>query len=127
MLFNGDGPTRLSRDCSLVSERRLDAAIVRLYGEFDLACEERFQEELGRLVDEATAQLVLDLRGLTFMDSIGLRMLISLDAIAKTDGFGLSVVCAAEGPVRTLLVETGLDDVLPIVERAPQTDSSVET
>jgi anti-anti-sigma factor len=123
ILIDGDGPTRLSRDCSLVAERRLDAALIRLYGEFDLACEERFREELGRLVDQATAQLVLDLRGLTFLDSIGLRMLISLNAIAEADGFDFVVLCDGKGPVRNLLEETGVDGLLQIVDRPPQADS----
>ena len=127
-LDDGGGSTRLSRSCSLVGDRERDTVVMRLYGEFDLASEKRFQEELGGLVADRTQRLMVDLRGLTFIDSTGLRMLISLNAIAGDEGFDFEVLCSANGAVRRALMETGLDGLLPVVDGTgvvPATDSPV--
>jgi anti-sigma B factor antagonist len=120
-----DGPIRLSAVCSLTSSSRDDATVVRLHGEFDLACAERFKEELGRYGDDDLRRLVLDLRGLTFMDSTGLRMLMTVNELARDEQFALEIVCEREGPVAWLLRETGLDRVLP-VEDAGQDESAAD-
>jgi anti-sigma B factor antagonist len=105
----------LSSVCSIRTERHLGTAIIRLYGEFDLSSEKRFREELETLLDRETATLVIDLRELTFMDSTGLRAMISLHHLAAEEGFDHAVLCG-EGSVRRVLEETGLDEVLPIVD-----------
>jgi anti-anti-sigma factor len=108
-------------------ERHLDTSIIRLYGEFDLSAEKRFREKLDSALDVATATLVLDLRGLTFMDSTGLRNLVSLSNRAERDGVDFAVLCD-EGNVRHVLRETGLDAILPVVEPSgalPASESSL--
>jgi anti-anti-sigma factor len=52
---------------------------------------------------------VIDLRGLRFMDSTGLRLLVRLDAEARSDGFSFSII-DADGPVRCLLDLTQMRD-----------------
>jgi anti-sigma B factor antagonist len=99
-----------------------------LHGEFDLACDERFQDELRLHTDEPVSRLVLDLRKLTFMDSTGLKMLLALDATARSEDFELLILCDGEGAVRTVLRATGLDGVLPVADPfglVPATDSPV--
>jgi anti-sigma B factor antagonist len=116
----------LSRLCKMWSERQLDTAVIHLSGEFDLSCTDAFFEELGRALDSETSALVLDLQALQFIDSTGLRMLLSLDSRAKSDGFDFTVRCR-DGTVRRVLRETGLDGVLPVVDpssRVPATDSA---
>jgi anti-sigma B factor antagonist len=112
---DGRPGTPLSSECSIEAERHLDTSIVRLHGEFDLAAEKRFTDELGSLLDRPTATLVLDLRGLTFMDSTGLRVLVSLHNQAEQDGFDFAVLCD-DGNVRNVLRETRMDRVLPVVD-----------
>ena len=127
MLEDQDRRTRLSGGCSLDATRSAGSAIVRLYGEFDIASEDGLHDELTRHL-EGAYRLVLDLRGLTFMDSTGLGMLIQLQAAAVRDGFELEILCSSEGNVRTILRQTGLDGVLPVVDgfgAVPATDSPV--
>lgn len=51
------------------------AAVVTLQGELDLAAVPALESEIDRLQGEAgVTQLVLDLRGLEFLDSSGLRL-----------------------------------------------------
>ena len=106
--------TRLGTRCRMQSERRLDTTMVRLSGEFDLGCENAFFEELGRALDSHASTLILDLRTLDFIDSTGLRMLVSLNRVADSDGFDFTVFCG-KGMVGELLHRTGLDGVLSVV------------
>lgn len=125
---NRDGLTPLSTACWLDITRDEGNLTLSLHGEFDLACEERFQRELAAHMDEAPSQLVLDLRALSFMDSSGLGMLLSLDGIARTDAFEFAIRCDDEGAVRRVLRVTGLDGILPVVTPfgpVPATDSPV--
>jgi anti-sigma B factor antagonist len=54
-------------------------AVIALSGELDLAGAAALEQELERLQGEAAEAVVLDLRGVGFMDSSGLR-LIALSA-----------------------------------------------
>jgi anti-sigma B factor antagonist len=126
-VLDGDAPIRLSNYCSLRCEQHLGTSIFRLAGEFDLASEDRFYEELGRGLHSDTQTFLLDLRGLGFIDSTGLRMLVQIDAVARQDGFDFAVLCG-DGQVRRVLRETGLDGLLPLVDPAgavPAADSPV--
>ena len=97
------------------AERNLGTLTIRLYGEFDLSSEKGFREELETLLGDEISTLVIDLRELTFMDSTGLRAIIALHQTALREGCDHAVLCG-EGSVRRVLEETGLADVLPIVD-----------
>lgn len=59
--------------------------------------------------------VVIDLRGLSFMDSSGLRLLVSESSRAESEGYELSLVRG--GPeVGRLLRLTRLDEQLPFVD-----------
>jgi anti-anti-sigma factor len=105
----------LSRICSVSTERHLAAVTIRLYGEFDISSEKGFRDELETMLDGEISTLVIDLRELTFMDSTGLRAIIALHQTALREGYDHAVLCG-DGSVRRVLEETGLTDVLPIVD-----------
>jgi anti-sigma B factor antagonist len=118
---------RLARLCSMHVEQECETVLIRLRGEFDLTCEGPFREELACALDEETTTLVLDLCALTFMDSVGLRMLVTLNEETNDDGMAFTVLCA-DGHVRRVLRETGLDGILPVVGPSgavPASDSPV--
>ena len=107
------------------SEKHVESAIVRLYGDFDVSCEQRFRQGLARALDGETSTLILDLRALAFIDSVGLRVLLSIDSAARREGFELKVLCG-DGQVRHVLSVTGLDRRLPLVDHSglePTSDS----
>ena len=68
---------------------------------------------------------MLDLRGLSFIDSTGLHLLVALDRRAQHDGFQLTLVAPA-APADKAIQVSGLDQVLPFVaaddafDREPQ-------
>lgn len=114
-------------ECRIETERRGPTALIRLSGEFDLSCEDSFDDVLSAALRRPTSQLVLDLCELDFIDSVGLRMLLSLENRSRAEDFAFVVVCG-EGQVRQVLRQTGLDGLLPLVDRSgvvPASDSPV--
>jgi anti-anti-sigma factor len=80
-----------SGDSFAVDVVRRDGAIhVVLEGELDLAALPRVE---AALPDPAPGELlVIDLRALTFMDSSGVHVLMSLDVASREQGWSLAVV-----------------------------------
>jgi anti-sigma B factor antagonist len=91
---------------------RNDVAIVQPYGELDLATAETLRAALDGV--EGAGRLVLDLRGLSFLDSTGLRLLVVLNQRAQRDGFELKIVAPA-APADKAIRISGLDHALPFV------------
>jgi anti-sigma B factor antagonist len=60
----------------LRSEREGDTHIVELLGELDIAGAPALDEELERAEASDAASILIDLRGLEFIDSSGLRLLV---------------------------------------------------
>lgn len=70
-----------------------EAAVVALSGELDVAGASLLEHELDRIVaDHDSRELVLDLSGLEFMDSTGLRLMVLADERARREGRQLSLV-----------------------------------
>jgi len=73
--------------------RNRTVAIVRPVGELDLSGAAVLEAELDRLVaDPDLATVVLDMRGLEFMDSSGLRLVVVADMKARDAGRRFSIV-----------------------------------
>lgn len=79
------------------------------YGELDLVTVEQLNAQIDKVRSNGNSAIVLDLRQLSFMDSTGLRLLLTLDAAARSNGFDFSII-DEEGPVRRLLELTRLDE-----------------
>jgi anti-anti-sigma factor len=86
-----------------------------LAGEFDLSSASQIEDVLKEIEENRPPLLVLDLRELTFMDSTGLRVMVSADARARDDSRKLAIVQGPEAVHRVFRI-TGLDDHLQIVE-----------
>jgi anti-anti-sigma factor len=82
-------------------------------GEVDIATVPQFDEAI-RAAAATGDDLVIDLRGVTFMDSTGLRTLVQAGVAAQTGGFGLSIIRGAA--VARILEISGLGDLLPLVD-----------
>jgi anti-anti-sigma factor len=105
-------------------ERRNHVTIVQPHGELDLATIETLRSALEAAVlqtlhaardgMEVPARLVLDLRGLSFLDSTGLHLLAELDRRATRDGFQLTLLAPAK-PIDRAIQLSGLDKTLPFV------------
>jgi anti-sigma B factor antagonist len=93
-------------------QRLHGVAIVQAHGELDLATVETLRAALDGI--ESAGRLVLDLRGLSFIDSTGLHLLVALHQRAQRDGFQLALVAPAAPADRTIQL-CGLHETLPFV------------
>jgi anti-anti-sigma factor len=93
-------------------QRRDAVAIVQPRGELDLFTVETLRAALDGI--KSSERLVLDLRGLSFMDSTGLQLLVALHQRAQRDRVQLTLV-APTAPVDRAIQLCGLDKQLPFV------------
>jgi anti-sigma B factor antagonist len=96
---------------------REGGAHVALSGELDIATAPKLEEEVHRLEAEGRRLIVLDLRGLEFMDSSGLRALLAADTRARERGARL-VIVRGDDRIQRVLRITRLDERLEIVDDA---------
>src|SRR2546429_5407838 len=78
-----------------------DAFVVSVAGELDLATADRLREELDRTAEHGARRVIVDLIGLTFIDSVALGVLTEGARRLRADG-GVSVVVSQDP--RILLV-----------------------
>ena len=92
-------------------------ALVALRGELDLVTVSKVAEVLDGLEPQATGvrHVVLDLRGLTFMDLPGLRELMRQNEYARSNRHNLAVVRGTPA-INRLMKLTGIDDRLVLVD-----------
>jgi anti-sigma B factor antagonist/stage II sporulation protein AA (anti-sigma F factor antagonist) len=98
----------------------LDATTVTLEGDLDIASSARFEEAVAALGETA---LVVDLRGLSFIDSSGLRSLLAANERCQSTGRRFVLI---KGPdrVQRLLTLTQVADRLELVDEPNQIDGS---
>jgi anti-sigma B factor antagonist len=68
------------------------AAVVRPMGELDMATAPVLDDQLEQLRAAGIRRLILDLRGLHFMDSAGMRCVLKYDSLARNDGFSVELI-----------------------------------
>jgi anti-sigma B factor antagonist len=91
-----------------------DRACLRLAGELDIASAPALDEAVRKALGEGVDRVLLDLAGLTFVDSSGLRLFIMLNARAKEDGWTLEMTRPPE-PSLSVFRLTGSEENLPFV------------
>jgi anti-sigma B factor antagonist len=92
--------------------------VLRLTGELDMAGVEQFERLLSADRAPEAAKIVVDLRGLTFIDSSGLRALIMADQRVRGEG-GHFVVVRGSDRVNQVLEMTGVAGHIEIVDEPP--------
>jgi anti-sigma B factor antagonist len=114
-----------------------DWAVVFVGGEVDLATCPQLRDALAELVDQEVYHLIVDLEGVSFLDSSGIGVLVSV--LRRTRDHGGSLRLTAPGPqVRRVLELTGvtkllttyatLDEAMPVepLEQLASGDVNVE-
>jgi anti-sigma B factor antagonist len=92
-----------------------DAMHVTLSGDLDLSTAKRAEEAIENAERAGRDMVVIDLRGLSFMDSTGLRVIVSADKRAKRSG-KRAVIVQGPAAVRRVFEITRLDERLDIVD-----------
>lgn len=111
-------PPRPSTSYELEVEVRpeQDRRRVVLRGELDLSSAPALRDALARIIAEGAGAVVLDIGALTFIDSTGLRAVLTSRADCEQAGVAFSLAPTAEEippQVRRLLQVTGLLERLP--------------
>ncbi|MGN6371987.1 MAG: STAS domain-containing protein [Solirubrobacteraceae bacterium] len=94
-----------------------DGETVRLTtrGELDLATSPQLEQEMRTILARGAQRVTIDLSGLTFVDSSGLRVLIVLHERSKQDGWELALL-APSNPARAVFRISGAEEHLPFVQ-----------
>jgi anti-sigma B factor antagonist len=90
-----------------------DVAVVQVSGELDLFVAPEFRECLTGALEEGTPRIVIDLAGVTFIDSSAIGVLIAGARRSAEVRRELMIVCPA-GSVARILEITGLHRVFAV-------------
>jgi anti-sigma B factor antagonist len=94
-------------------------AHVVLSGELDLSTVDQVEHELARVEGEGPEVVALDLSRLTFLDSSGLRLIVSADQRARRESRRFVVVRGPDTAQRVFTI-THLDEQIELVEDLSQ-------
>jgi anti-sigma B factor antagonist len=97
------------------SEGHVGAAVLALEGEFDLAQVSAVEQALATVERDRPAIMVIDLSGVTFLDSSGLRVILEADGRARRAARRLVLVRGPEQVHRVFLIAL-LDKRLEFVD-----------
>lgn len=92
-----------------------ETCLVRLVGELDLATVSAVEAELNRLLTSELQTVVVDLGGLTFIDSTGIACLMKAAKLSAQDGNRLRILPGGEQTMSVMRI-TGVDKVLPLID-----------
>ncbi len=102
-------------DLTLTSEREGAVQSICLFGELDQATANAVHDELMRAEAGDASSVVVDLSGLRFIDSTGIRLLVSAAARSRADSDRLALLRGGAAVQRALQL-TGLEDHLPFAD-----------
>lgn len=103
-----NSPSYKQRRTSIAVQRSRVLTVVVMRGEFDLAARRELDREVRDLLDDAPADLVLDMSGVEFMDSTWVAVLVHLWTRADGEGRGRMRIRAASPIAARALEVTGL-------------------
>jgi anti-sigma B factor antagonist len=100
---------------SASARHRGDAVVLVLEGELDLSARVAFEQLLDEAVESDAEQVYVDLRGLQFIDSTGIGLLLHAMKTAAEQGFTIGFV-PGDGYVWSLLQTTGVANRIPLAD-----------
>jgi anti-anti-sigma factor len=95
-------------------------AVVRVYGELDIATAHQAYAYLRDVVDSQEGPVTVNLAGLTFCDAAGLGVLARAADHARRSGRSLKLTAARPSLLRIMHI-TGMDEAFPEVRNPPLT------
>jgi anti-anti-sigma factor len=117
--MSGPARSKDANDLTIDSERVDGRHRLSLRGELDLASAQELIDAVGRLCAEGASETVLDVGGLEFIDSTGLRAILSVKALCEESRCAFYLTPGRDQihhQLRRLLEITGLLDRLPFRE-----------
>jgi anti-sigma B factor antagonist len=96
--------------------REGDQAVLVIRGEIDLSSARELRAGLARLREGYQGTIIVDLSGVTFMDSTGMRVLLDAQERMLNEDRGLVLSAPVRNVLRALKIAQ-IDAVIPILER----------
>jgi anti-sigma B factor antagonist len=109
----------VAQHLQVVASTQGTVAVLKLQGELDLASAPLLEAEVDRAEATSAPNLLLDLHGLQFIDSTGLRTLFSAFQRASERGQGFAVTDGSP-QVQRLLAITRMGEHMKIVASAQE-------
>jgi anti-sigma B factor antagonist len=98
-----------------------ETCVVQLNGELDMANADAVERELQAALSDGVSRVIVDMGGLTFIDSTGIALLVT--AAGEDNGNGrVGFLHSRAAAVTRVLELTGVADRLPFVEGVPELD-----
>jgi anti-sigma B factor antagonist len=97
------------------TEQRGRLALISLVGVLGSECRDELRHVVDAVDESHSDRVVVDLRGLTFIDSIGLRTLIESEASCRERGLDFALI-PGKGPVKRTFEMTGLAHELTFID-----------
>ena len=107
---------------SIQSDTNRDVAVVTASGRFDSETAPSLDAELTKVLAEKN-KIVLDLKGVDYLSSAGLRAIVKALQTAQKSGGGLKLACASE-PVETILRTVGMMEMLKMYPSVDEASAS---
>ena len=102
-----------------------ERTVIRLAGELDMAAVPELEEVLHAAQHEGPSELVVDLRGLSFLDSMGLSVLVGAHVAGRDGHRTVSFVRGCDEVVSRVMQLTKMDDRLDWIDPPDQRDEAV--
>jgi anti-sigma B factor antagonist len=96
----------------ILEEKKGDSVVLGLQGRLDHTTIRTVEQKLLAVVAEGCRYLVVDLAGLDYISSAGLRVLLSTAKKLKASG-GRIVLCAVKQYVKEILDVSGFSSIFP--------------
>jgi anti-anti-sigma factor len=100
---------------TICSERDGDTHVIALAGELDLVSAPEVERELRRVEAGDADTIIVDLSGLKFVDSTGIRLLIETEQRSRWDAGRLALRRPPDLVFRVFTI-AGIDELLPFVD-----------
>jgi anti-anti-sigma factor len=106
----------MSELASVHADRAGSVPVARVSGEIDLSNAEEVRGQIqGVMVEvEAAPGLVLDLSGVRYLDSTGIRLVFDLARWLGSLGAGLRMVLGDSSAIQPVLSASGVSDRIPV-------------
>ena len=104
-----------------------DLCVVRALGELDLHTVADLDATLAQVQGDGQTHVVLDLWGVTFIDSVGLGVLLGARRRAEKGLGGFAVVAEPHGLVQGVFALAGLSDTFSVYSTATLATSTLRS
>jgi anti-sigma B factor antagonist len=103
------------RPLTVTTTRHADRCVIAPIGDLELSSAERLEVKVRAAEASDVQQIIIDLSGVSFMDSTGLRLLLQADARSRADSNRLRLIRGSRR-VQTVFELTNTEDMLPFVD-----------